>query len=326
MLSEVPVVLFAFDRPALTHRVLASLRAQTVRPSTIIAFADGPRRAADCAGVDATRAAIQEADWADIQLIARERNVGCSENIVAGLGQVFNEYSAAVILEDDILAAPHLFEALTLMLRHYAAEDRVFSVGGHPSLQVGSLPGYELDAIVSPRFSCWGWATWANRGQRLAGAIENFRCPFDRIENVPSIAGDDAALYVRPLLEQTGLAAGAPAAPIWDMRVHLLCLAQELRHVQTRHYLVNNIGVDGTGLHPIPASQRRYLRRHTAIDDRLPERLPTPIDLRPEVCAAIREYVNTFNGLGPTISERLARRFRREIARLRHSLNQRSAQ
>ncbi len=182
--------------------------------------------------------------------------------------------------------------------------------GSHPSAaDAGPPAGAETD-----------------RWQRLAGAIESFRCPFDRVETVPSIAGDDAALYVRPLLEQTGQATGAPAAPIWDMRVHLLCLAQELRHIQTRHYLVNNIGVDGTGLHPVPASQRRYLHRHNTMDDRLPERLPAAIDLRPEVCAAIREYVNTFNGLGPTLPERLTRRFRRELARLRRSLDQWSAQ
>ena len=54
----------------------------------------------------------------------------------------------------------------------------VFAVGGSPSLRADALPDYPYDVVLSPRFRCWGWATWAGRWQRVADALPSFVNPF----------------------------------------------------------------------------------------------------------------------------------------------------
>lgn len=283
MAEQTPVVLFAHSRPHTTKKVLAALKAQSLRPEKLIAFADGARTETESAKVDAVRQLIESVNWTELQIIRRESNLGTANNIMSGMDQVFDVYSQAIVIEDDVLPATHFYESLCGLLEHYSSNNSVFSVGAYPSLLADALPDYPYDVILSPRFNAWGWGTWADRWHGVVEALRNFKSPFERPEDVPSYAGRDLSSGLSEVIERPGF--------YWDLPIALITLHRRQLHALTRNYIVANIGLtSGTHGRAGPGA-RRFFERHNMVKDTVARKL-APASLRDDVCEAISKYID----------------------------------
>lgn len=287
--KEAPVVLFVFNRPDKTQRIVQALFQQTVRPPHVLVFADGPRSAADKPNVNSVLNIIRDIDWVKIDIFVRPYNFGCANNIIEGLKEVFRSYNRAAILEDDTLPVPIWYESIVCLLEHYQNEAMIFSVGGYPSIKTNTLSDYPYDVILSPRFSCWGWGTWANRWKSIEVSAANFQNPFGSANNVPSYAGYDLKRGAELVEKTPGF--------YWDIPISLLCLHSQLLNAITRKYLVKNIGMDsGTHGSKTPQQLIEFTETHNTIGSRIPTTFP-PILLRDDICNAIQEYVREISSL-----------------------------
>ncbi|MGA2971387.1 MAG: glycosyltransferase family A protein [Candidatus Bathyarchaeia archaeon] len=279
---NVPVVLFAFNRPDTTQLVLDALREQTTRPDLLIVFADGPRNIAEESEVNLVRGIVRAVNWTEVQLVERSRNIGCAANITRGLIEVFKSYSRAVVLEDDVFPAKHFYESMCTLLAHYDRVRQVFSVGGYPSLKPNSLRGYAYDVVLSPRFSCWGWGTWADRWETVASDLLDFRSPFPSPDDVPLFAGDDISGAVLLTKARPGF--------YWDLPIALLSLYHSWLHALTRYYLTNNIGIS-SGVHGSAGPHtQRFIKQNNPLTEKCPLLFP-PARRLDDVCAAIQQYI-----------------------------------
>ncbi|MDI1465401.1 glycosyltransferase [Catellatospora sp. KI3] len=151
----IPVVVFAFRRPDLLSQTLLALRAERI--PRLIAFSDGPRDHRDAAGVRAVRQVLRGVDWCPVEVVERERNLGLGKSVRAGVSQVLSGHESAIFLEDDLVCQPGTYAYLSAALRHYADDERVFSVTGwtHPMI---------TPRVAAPYFDgkgeCWVWGTW----------------------------------------------------------------------------------------------------------------------------------------------------------------------
>ena len=281
MKRMVPLVFFAFNRPDKAERVLAAVREQTVRPGKILVFSDGPRNAGDEPKVEAVRRLIRAIDWAEVVVRERERNFGCAPNILQGLAEVFAAEKAAVILEDDTLPARCWCEAMNRLLEHYEDQPQVFSVGGYPVIKREALPDYPYDVILSPRASIWGWGTWASRWDAIRGELLDFKSPYRRPLDVPTLAGFDVPFTVEAIAKRPDF--------YWDSKIAILCLYHGWLNALTKNYLVSNIGME-SGDHGSPDKDASYLIENTRVEEKLPARFP-PATLLREVHEAVEEYL-----------------------------------
>ncbi|PTX95553.1 hypothetical protein [Opitutus sp. ER46] len=163
--SSIPVVLFAYARPAHLARVLECLRANEV--PVIYAYADGARSHLDEAAVEEVRAKLRAIDWAEVRLTARTENLGLGRNVLAGVSEVAACHEAFVVWEDDLIAVPGTYAWLAAALRHYASDPRVMSVTGwtHPRV---TPPGVGAAPYFDGRAECWVWGTWARSWRGMA--------------------------------------------------------------------------------------------------------------------------------------------------------------
>ncbi|MSU47625.1 MAG: methyltransferase, TIGR04325 family [Opitutus sp.] len=166
MSEPIPVVLFAYARPAHLARVLACLRENGV--PLICAFADGAKSAADAAGVAETRALLRAIDWCEVRLTERAENLGLGRNVLAGVSEVAAGHEAFVVWEDDLIAVPGTYAWVCAALRQFAADERVMSVTAwtHPRVTptgLGEAPYFDA------RAECWVWGAWARSWQGMAG-------------------------------------------------------------------------------------------------------------------------------------------------------------
>ena len=102
MSEPIPVVLFAYARPAHLQQALACLRADRV--PLIYAFADGAKGTADAAMVAETRARLRSIDWCEVRLTERAENLGLGRNVMAGVGEVAARLYATAVTPTLIAA------------------------------------------------------------------------------------------------------------------------------------------------------------------------------------------------------------------------------
>lgn len=298
-----PLILFVFNRSDKVERSLRALHRQTVRPQKLIIFSDAARNKEEELAVQAVRNLVRTIDWAETNIIERPSNLGCARNIALGLTEVFKSHESAVIVEDDILPAAHFYESMCMLLTKYADQKGVFSVGGFPCLKKGALSRHPHDVIFSPRFCCWGWGTWADRWQDVADKILPFTNPYNHWKNVPLDVGRDIREAALTLEQNPHFSWAAPVA-IW-------CLHRGLVHAHSRHFLVKNMGTDGTGGNAFGSAYSRYMDRHVIFQDRVPEMLPAYEKPDPKVTRAVRGFMEgSFSTGGAHIKGAIVRMLR----------------
>lgn len=184
MPAPIPVVLFAYARPAHLARVLACLRENRV--PLICAFADGAKGTVDTAAVSETRALLRAVDWCEVRLVGRETNLGLGRNVLAGVTAVAAEHNAFIAWEDDLICVPGTYAWLCAALAHHANDGRVMSVTAwtHPRVTpaaIGAVPYFDA------RAECWVWGAWSRSWRGMTGetALEKMAAAFRR-----GVAGD----------------------------------------------------------------------------------------------------------------------------------------
>jgi hypothetical protein len=225
----IPIVLFAYARQSHLARALACLRENRV--PLIVAFADGPKGAADAVAVAETRDKLRSIDWCEVHLTERSENLGLGRNVLSGVSEAAERYEAFVVWEDDLVCVPGTYDWLCAALRQYAGDERVMSVTGwtHPRVTPGGLKG---QPYFDARAECWGWGTWARawRGmteqsalQKLA-AVERLGIPADSYGNdLPRMAMVEerqniwAVRWLYHHLQHHGLCVRPP----WSMVEHI---------------------------------------------------------------------------------------------------------
>ena len=125
-----PVALIVFNRPDLVKKQVENLQRTAIKQLFIIA--DGPRAINDddkrCREV---RQIIDNVNWrCDVNKSYAESNMGCANRIVSGINWVFTMVDRAVILEDDCLAHPSMFEFCGELLERYRDQDKVMHICG----------------------------------------------------------------------------------------------------------------------------------------------------------------------------------------------------
>ncbi|MEO8393331.1 MAG: glycosyltransferase [Chloroflexota bacterium] len=302
-----PIAFFVYNRPDTTQQVISALQAQTVALDHLIIFSDGARQPADESRVNAVRELCRTIDWTEVKLVKRQQNFGAAGNVIEGLNEVLSTYDEVIIVEDDVLPAPHFVEAMSLLLTRYREDKSVFSAGGYPSILPDSLANYPYDVIMSSRFNAWGWATWADRWQSIAPRLRPFQNPFPDIEAIPNDAGED--------IKDLALAVEQNPSLYWDLPVTLLCLHQGWFHALTAYYLVNNIGLS-TGDHGSDdAHLLQFLKRNNQVSSGIPHKLP-PSALNLDAQEAVHKYLREIHHLpGRRSLKGYYRKFVRKIER-----------
>jgi hypothetical protein len=240
--SELPVVVFAYNRPRLLERTLSCLRDSGAR--SLYLFSDGPRGAADEPLVEEVRRLARGVSWGDCTLVEREHNLGGSRSTVDGMALVFGRHGRAVVIEDDICVAPEFLRFAHAALERYADEPRIAGVTGlRMPFSRRPLRGYQYDAFLLPRFFTWSWATWRRAWEtfeldheKLLGRLRESRV---RLE----LGGADLPYMVR-----SGLILGTLAEP-WDVCCSASMVLNGQFFVVPTWNMVENIGMD-SGVHP----------------------------------------------------------------------------
>jgi len=153
-----PIILFAYNRPNHTRRVLEAIASNAeAKDSELHVFIDGPREKKDIEKTAEVKSIVQSKLWCkEVYVNTSDKNYGTSSQIINGVTKFCKERGRAIILEDDIFISPFFLSYMNRALDVYANDERVMEVTGYmfPVKGLNKETGFM-------RGNCgWGWGTW----------------------------------------------------------------------------------------------------------------------------------------------------------------------
>jgi hypothetical protein len=258
--------------------------------------------------VEQVREMVRGIEWASVELVERDRNLGLSESIVSGLSEVFERHDRAVVIEDDVCVAPEFGAFVAEALERYAAEPRVAGVTAlRLPFPPGRLDESGSDAFFLPRFFAWGWATWGRGWRSLDFDRERLlrrlrESPHVRLER----GGPDVPYMIRRALVEESLGGS------WDVFASTSMLLDDLLFLVPGWNMAENVGF-AEGTHPQAPPWRLRWEPERAPRGR-PVRLP-PVEVDEAVLRSFRIWRE--NPQGWTIRRLVPRPVRMLLRRVR---------
>lgn len=242
-MTDIPVLLLAFNRPEKTRQVLAAIRA--ARPARLFVAADGPRpdRPDDAARCEQTRRLVDEVDWpCSVETLFRDANLGCKGGVESGITWFFSRVEAGIILEDDCVPSPSFFPYCADLLERYAGDPGVMMATGTNVL--GEWRADRQSYGFSYNYNIWGWATWRRAWAHYDPTMSRWRDPAARAA-VRELLGGESFRWWRSRLD----AVAAGRVDTWDW-VWIFAVMLERGVVATpARNLITNIGFDREATH-----------------------------------------------------------------------------
>jgi hypothetical protein len=233
----VPVAVFAFRRADMLARTVNALRANKV--PLIHAFSDGPRNAADEAGVAEVRRVLHGIDWAEVHLVERSTNLGLDASVISGVSSVLALHDEIVICEEDIVFTSGTYAYMSAALAQYRDEPRVMSINGWTHARM-TPPDAHSAPYFTGRFTEWGWATWR---RAWAGYPELSR---NELRDRCAARGIDLGKYGRDISDWFTTAGDHDA---WDYNFNLHMMLNDGLALLPPQAMTEHIGYDNRSSH-----------------------------------------------------------------------------
>lgn len=237
----VPIVVFCYNRPVHLEKTVESiLRNKISEDSTIFFFSDGPKDSHDISSVNSVREYLNKVSgFREIILEFSPENKGLANSVIAGVSKVFQNYDAAIILEDDILVSTDFLDFMNLMLKTHQFNMSIYSISGYSFLLENCAQARELNMVR--RASSWGWATWKDRWETVNWENEALKSILKSSELISLLrfAGSDLPVMVKKQI--------LGVINSWAIRWTCHHLINNAYCLVPKYSKIQNIGTDGSG-------------------------------------------------------------------------------
>ncbi|WP_254174011.1 sugar transferase [Planktothrix pseudagardhii] len=222
-----PLMIVAFTRPDLLSQVLPAIRQQSLLPQNIIAFVDGPRKADDEPLIRQCIELLKAfSTFIPVHIVARTKNLGCDQNVISGLTEVFSTYDSLVYLEDDTVPNPHFYDRMCRLLSAYRDCQQVGSVSAYANFPSECDELLSKDFMISNRLFSWGFGTWRDRWNELNLAHQPAQYnPFGSFYKIPATKQTKMTMINQFWLEkkqQTDWVITFTVASLYHQKVHII--------------------------------------------------------------------------------------------------------
>lgn len=239
---EIATILFTYNRPQHTTKVLEGLKKSEMLPSRLIIFQDGVKETTEISDWKKVGEIISKVEWCDTEIHIIPENQGLANSIIAGVPYAFEKYDAVIVLEDDCVPHPKFMTYMIAGLNKYERQKQVYSIGGGDT-RAANLQEEKEDAYFCGRICSCGWGTWKDRWNQY----ERDYMLLKRIKKDPEsnerlcIWGNDLENHI--IGNITGQCDSW--AVFWALKV----IEKGGYCLSPYESLITNIGYDGTGVH-----------------------------------------------------------------------------
>ena len=240
-----PLLLIAYKRTdTLGHALSALAKCKGLNDRPVFAYLDGARSPADETDIENVHKMFvdfKSTVCPELQIVRREKNYGCRENIVSAITEVINKYGRLIIVEDDIVVSKYFLEYMDEALDFYQDDKRIWGINAYRNRFAKIPADYQKDIYLHQRNMCWGWGTWADRWNAVDFDMaywSDFKSDPKNVERLKAVS-----FFLPGMIESeyNGL------LKTWDVQVSLHIVNENMYCVEPRYCMTRNCGCEGGG-------------------------------------------------------------------------------
>jgi len=228
-----PVLFIIFNRPEYARESLAAIRA--AKPKRLYIAADGPRegREGEKEICEETRnLVLNSIDWeCEVKTRFQEKNLGCYLGVSSAISWFFDNEDMGIILEDDVVANLSFFKFCEELLEKYKDEKKIWTIDGYNWLSPMDIPE---SFYFTKNFSCWGWATWANRWKPHSLDLTDYN--YINLKNIDNELARINWAEILVIMQSDN------PVDTWDYRFQFRGIEHNALHIVASKSLCKNIG------------------------------------------------------------------------------------
>ncbi|MBD0401313.1 FkbM family methyltransferase [Flammeovirga sp. EKP202] len=248
-MSYSPIILFVYNRAWHAEQVLMAIHKNPeFQDSPFYIFCDGPRNDAsqeELQAIKATRDIVKnQRYWSkQTQVIESDQNKGLAASIIEGVSKVIEQHGQAIILEDDIVTSQGFLKFMNEALELYREDDHVMHINAYLPKSPFQKNNFTATSFYSTHMSCWGWATWKTSWKLFNADTESLikNLNNQKLEKTLDLNG-----YFHGTKQLVQNLNGE--IKTWAIKWGASILLNKGICLNTSQSLVNNIGMDGSGV------------------------------------------------------------------------------
>lgn len=242
-----PVILFTYNRPEHTKKVLDALAENRLaEQSELFIFCDGPKNERDIEKNFQTRKVVMSETernrFKSVAVIVSENNKGLANSVIDGVSTIIEKYGKCIVLEDDHITSKGFIAYMNNALEFYRDNRKIWSISAF-TYPLKSLNNYPSDVYISYRACSHGWATWKDRWKKVDWEVKDYpqlKRSFLRIRKF-NRGGNDLFRMLRHQMRGE--------RDSWAIRFCYSQSKNDMYTVYPKTTLIMNIGFDGSGTH-----------------------------------------------------------------------------
>jgi hypothetical protein len=230
-------ILLGYNRPDHLEKTVSALAEADELDKDIILYLDGPgdQKAHEAQTEILSRITVKYS----IPTLMSVQNRGLKGAVINAIDHQFNAVGvdAVIVIEDDCVPRPGFFEFMRHYLTLHERDSSIRSVCGYQFPNLSDDQNIMVRGIRSSRFIPWGWGTWKKEWSEYE---ENLDKLLETVPPTPPLPKD-----VEEFLARRHERRSESWCINWTLH-HLLSRTESILPTRT---LIDNIGVDGTGVH-----------------------------------------------------------------------------
>lgn len=279
------IILFVYNRPVSTQKVLDSLKANNIK--SLYIFQDGLKEGSSADGWNETSRLIHAIDWCETKIFVSETNKGLAQSIIDGVTAILSTEEAVIVIEDDCVLHQDYIHFMECCFEQYRDNQSVMAISGY-RWPITLPKDYALPIYASYRISSWGWGTWRDRWKwfrRDYTLMTQIKKDPEAARILEDYGGIDVGqMLIGNLIKETS----------WAVFWTLTCMLHKGINIQPVHNLVAHIGYGNeAGVH---LGSRTVFEmdldgeRHTYYD------LPKDVTVHPEITECFKRMLRAYRG------------------------------
>ena len=253
-MSYAPLVVFVYNRKDHAQKCLENLaNNHHAADSDLYIFSDGAKSEKGLPKVHEVRDYLESVKdtlgFKSVNITYAEKNKGLAKSVISGVTEVINKYGKVIVTEDDLVTHVNYIDYMNEALDFYQNDEHIYSISGYclPQLQRETD-----DVYFTHRGSSWGWATWADRWNKIDWSMDHFlKNKWNPIMRY-KLAKAGLDLYIMMKNQHKGV------IDSWAVRWVYHQTQHDLMTVYPSHTLLHNVGFDGSGTHQQEMGNETY--------------------------------------------------------------------
>jgi GR25 family glycosyltransferase involved in LPS biosynthesis len=282
-----PVVLFTYNRPEHTSRVLQALKKNKLaKHSLLYIYQDGlktnPSPDEKKAWIKVNRLLYSVKGFKDVKLRVSNKNQGCGKSITKGITEVLEENQTIIVLEDDILVSPTFLNYMNQALIKFSSVDSVGSINAYSYNFKKKLPEFFFLKGVNP----YGWATWKEYWKMFNN---DSKILLKELKDKKLIRDWDYG----GTLEMLEATVSSSFEGAWDVKWYTSLYLKDKLGLFPSHSFSRNIGFDSTATHTLQVENlNKYQYSYERLNDK--DELQFLESIRISENKKVKKYIQKF--------------------------------